>query len=279
MSTEGKVSDAYADMLFNLRPDDFHEVTTYLGGSWSTKDLWKPPLYTHALIDYENEGTESSYSHWSSPKYFSDVSFFSFFNKTESYQDMIDQGKERFLSRIMISSVSDILEEKTRDKTALEIGFGSGRLMIHACKHFKAVTGIDIHGSFEKVRNILSQEGLENYSLIKPKSSRCINDSSIDFVYSFVVFQHFDSISSIIEYLLLIKRVLKKNGCAILYFGINNYAPQISCVTYKNIVPGGVSLVVNPVFAILLCEEYGIEVVSANSHPDDDDQFYIVFLR
>lgn len=54
-----------------------------------------------------------------------------------------------------------------------------------------------------------------------PKNTETVPNSSIDLIYSFIVFQHFDKMSEVDFYLSHIERVLSNHGVAHIYFGKN----------------------------------------------------------
>jgi len=98
---------------------------------------------------------------------------------------------------------------------ALEIGCGPGRLMRPMSRHFAEIHGVDV--SDEMVA--LAQEKLRDVPNAFPHlgdGSRLsmFQDESIDFVYSYAVFQHIPSRDVVLEYLREIQRVLKPGGWA-----------------------------------------------------------------
>ena len=98
---------------------------------------------------------------------------------------------------------------------ALEIGCGPGRLMRPMSKHFLEIYGVDI--SDEMIR--LAQEKLNDipnaYVTISDGSRlTAFEDESIDFIYSYAVFQHIPSREIVLEYFREIQRILKIGGLA-----------------------------------------------------------------
>lgn len=154
-----------------------------------------------------------------------DDEFVDWFNKAGNVENSLRKGKEDFNSKIFDKRNKDLIKET---KTCVEIGFGGGRLINEACNHFENVIGIDIHNSFERTKGILTNEGKTNFSLVHRDDVDLIQDSSVDFVYSFVVFQHFDSWDEVEYYLDMIDRILKKDGIAMIYFG-NNRDIDFTC--------------------------------------------------
>jgi len=110
---------------------------------------------------------------------------------------------------------------KQKKSQALEIGFGGGRLLCQASRDFDHVYGVDIHRAFDMTREFLTSQGCENFDLVHRDDIGSIPDGSIDLIYSFIVFQHFDTMEEVDYYLNHIKRLLATDGIAHIYFGKN----------------------------------------------------------
>jgi SAM-dependent methyltransferase len=111
------------------------------------------------------------------------------------------------------------------NKVALEIGYGGGRLMQASAKIFSKVVGIDILGKkcSDYTASFLRENNVENFELLHYNDRSSINSESIDFVYSHIVFQHFNKIDYFHDYFALIKRSLKPGGVGCVHFGIPQY--------------------------------------------------------
>lgn len=147
-----------------------------------------------------------------------DSEFMNWFNKSKTLDESFLVGNKDFNEKIFDQISKKILGD-TSKKTALEIGFGGGRLMNAACKVFDNVIGIDIHKSFERTKRILEEAGVSNFSLMYENEINKLKNNSIDFIYSFIVFQHFENWEVAERYLDMIDRTLKKDGLAMIYFG------------------------------------------------------------
>jgi len=166
----------------------------------------------------------------SAPKDFeSTVSFLNWFDGTSSIEDSVQNGQSDWKNRLTnFSNFKDI-----NKNTCLEIGFGGGRLLAAASNHFDSVIGIDIHEAFDKTENFLKSQNVNNYDLMHRNDIKDIEDKSIDFVYSFIVFQHFDSFEEIDFYLKQIKRILTPKGYSHIFWGKLNaeamlpFSPQL----------------------------------------------------
>lgn len=98
---------------------------------------------------------------------------------------------------------------------ALEIGCGPGRLLRPMSRHFAEIHGVDV--SDEMIA--LAKEKLRDIPNAFPQVCdgarlTAFADNSIDFVYSYAVFQHIPSREVVQEYLREVQRVLKPGGFA-----------------------------------------------------------------
>jgi ubiquinone/menaquinone biosynthesis C-methylase UbiE len=106
-------------------------------------------------------------------------------------------------------------EKQRRGWVALEIGCGPGRLLRPMSRHFAEIHGVDV--SDEMIA--LAKEKLRDTPNAHPQvcdGSRLtmFEDASIDYVYSYAVFQHIPSREVVLEYLREVRRVLKVGGLA-----------------------------------------------------------------
>jgi SAM-dependent methyltransferase len=190
----------------------------------------------------------------------STLAYMNWFDKCNSLQEYQKTGCVDFFHRIFVGSTLYDNIGDPGQKKCLEIGFGGGRLLNSACKVFDKCYGIDIHESFEKTQNILESLGNNNFELIPfddlENTIEKINlKEKIDFIYSFIVFQHFDSWEIAENYLKICKRLLSKNGCAKIFFGKNMESNEdfIAKPMYE---PQAYTLLVNPDFAIREISKY-----------------------
>ncbi len=101
-----------------------------------------------------------------------------------------------------------------KDKAVLEIGCGMGRVTEFIARNFKKVTAIDISEKMiaegkNRLKNFPNVEFFANDGLNYPAE-----DSSIDFVFSYIVFQHMSNKKVVEKNLSEVKRVLSDNGIA-----------------------------------------------------------------
>src|SRR5438045_3007140 len=101
----------------------------------------------------------------------------------------------------------------TRAMTALEIGCGPGRLMKPLSRHFGHIYGIDV--SDEMIRIARDRlEGVPNATVEATNGATLSRfpDQSIDFIYSYAVFQHIPSREVVLSYMREATRVLRPGG-------------------------------------------------------------------
>ncbi len=121
------------------------------------------------------------------------------------------------------------------DWTCLEIGSGIGRLLEPMARKCRRVIGIDlsekmVNWSREYLADVPNAEVLLNDG----RSLSCVEDASIDFVFSHLAFQHITLFEVIDDYLAEIARVLKPGG----YCRIQNWrdAPKPISESIKDVI-------------------------------------------
>jgi len=177
---------------------------------------------------------------WSShPDSLSDmIKYQNWFDKCDSIDSCIRKGIIDFHTRILPYPYYSVLGDP-RDKVSLEIGYGGGRLISAASQIFNTSIGIDIlqEESVKMTRKFLEMSGAKSFKLIDYSQIDEIKDSSIDFVYSFIVFQHFSTIDYFHSYMKLIKRTLKTGGMGTIFFGIPS--PSASPLFIETLMENG----------------------------------------
>lgn len=152
-----------------------------------------------------------------------DSDFMNWFDPSIDVEDAVKKGKNDFNQKIFTENVNSLISTET----CLEIGFGGGRLMNEACNHFDNVFGVDIHNEFGRTSSFLEGQGKSNFALIHSDDIETIQEKTIDFVYSFIVFQHFENWEVAKRYLEMIERVLKDDGVAVIFFGATRTGEDI----------------------------------------------------
>jgi len=145
-------------------------------------------------------------------------SFFSWFNTAANADAAFVKGSWDFSCHIA-GPLAPFVRNPER-KTALEIGYGGGRILASACRSFNKVVGVDIHGQNDVVADELKKRGISNFRLVHTDGKSIpVESGSVDVVYSFIVLQHVEKIDVFERYFEETHRVLKAGGVAILYFG------------------------------------------------------------
>lgn len=145
--------------------------------------------------------------------------FLSWFDAAASPDESAQSGWWDFTGHILRPPVIKHLGEPFQ-KTALEIGYGGGRLLLPACHYFRHVIGVDIHQFKERVADLIRQQGRTNFTLYQTDGLTLpVEAESVDFVYSYIVLQHLPLLATLQNYLVEVYRVLKPEAVAILYMG------------------------------------------------------------
>ena len=126
-----------------------------------------------------------------------------------------DQDEAGFLAtgQAVVGALEAELRRLSGRERALEIGCGPGRLMKPMSRHFGEIHGVDVSDEMiamarERLRDTPNArvEATDGASLAR------FADDSMDFVYSYAVFQHIPSKDVVREYMREIARVLKPGG-------------------------------------------------------------------
>ena len=161
--------------------------------------------YSKVIADARKDGT---------------VEFLSWFDTSDSLEQSLKRGFWDFSIHMLTPTVCALIDNPEK-KTALEIGYGGGRILNAASCFFHHAVGIDIHDEMEHVRTMLAHEGRHNFTLHKTDGTRFngVESDAIDFVYSFIVLQHVPDFAVFESYMRETYRVLKPGGVAQLYYG------------------------------------------------------------
>lgn len=200
---------------------------------------------------------------WSTmPESFLDdaIKFQSWFDCSGSEHQAYANGIIDFYHRILTPDVLSLLGDP-RDKKSFEIGFGGGRLMNAALNTFSECVGIDI--TTLDVRNYVksnldSRHG-DRTKLYHRDECHMIDDNSIDFVYSFIVIQHFDSFDEVKFYVQLIKRILKSKGIGRLFF-MSGQQTMINIDSFKT-NNRAETLIINPQDMFNILNENSMKII------------------
>jgi SAM-dependent methyltransferase len=132
-----------------------------------------------------------------------------------------DQDNEAFFAT-GADTVRGLETELRRDDAAkwaagraLEIGCGPGRLLRPLSRHFAEIHGIDVADEMIALAR-QNLAGVDHAHVHVGDGAKLTQfaDASIDFVYSYAVFQHIPSRDVVLEYLAEVDRVLRPGGLA-----------------------------------------------------------------
>lgn len=104
-------------------------------------------------------------------------------------------------------------DSDTRRMRALEIGCGPGRLMKPLSRHFSEIFGVDVSDEMIRLARLRLQDIAHAH--VEATNGATLSqfaDGSIDFVYSYAVFQHIPSRDVVLSYMREVKRVLRPGG-------------------------------------------------------------------
>lgn len=219
------------------------------------------------------------------PQNFKDPEEFAkYFDTSSSLKEVEAMGYVDFYHKIFGREFYQLVGDP-RKKSCLEIGFGGGRLLAPASRLFDKAYGVDIHNSFDMTESYLSTHNVKNTVLLRPSEMNKIPDRSVDFVYSFIVFQHFVEWEDVEFYFKEIERILSLDGAGILYFGNNNRnEDDLYLVDNPDTDEFGASssLLLKPQFAVNQMSKYvqtlGTSFTTKRPwRPERSNQFYVTF--
>jgi SAM-dependent methyltransferase len=209
--------------------------------------------------------------------------FMRFFDDSEDFEKVVKMGFIDFSHKIFTPDFYQLIGDP-REKTCLEIGFGGGRLLNVASHFFGRAIGIDIHNDFDRTSSILKELRSGKCNLIKNDQFFTVESETVDFVYSFIVFQHFDRWKVAEEYLDEIERVLSLDGAGIIYFGMNRQNEKFIETNGRQAEKKACTLQVSSDFAISeMQKRFSVfEAAVGPKRPWDlraSSQFYIKFAN
>jgi SAM-dependent methyltransferase len=156
------------------------------------------------------------------------VSYFNWFDKTESLDKMRSQACVDFFGKILTPDVLARVGDPS-SQSVLEIGSGGGRLLGCAAQVFDRAVGVDLVYDRPRLaaitRELLTSWGVhERTALVRPADISALPSESFGFVYSFIVFQHLDSEEVALGYLQEVRRLLTRSGSARIFVGRAQHA-------------------------------------------------------
>jgi SAM-dependent methyltransferase len=148
--------------------------------------------------------------------------FFLFFDNAPDINASFIRGAWDLGVHVLQPLVSHVREADRL--TALEIGYGGGRLLLSACRSYHRAIGLDVHDRTDLVAEELTSRGVDNFDLLVGDGQTIpLGDGSVDVVYSLIVFQHLEHIEIAQGYFSELARVLRVGGTAVIYVGRRTY--------------------------------------------------------
>jgi SAM-dependent methyltransferase len=135
--------------------------------------------------------------------------------------EFISSGFLDFFGHCLTPSVITEIGKPLFRSTAVEIGYGGGRLLLPACYTFGQVIGVDVHADEESTRKYLQWAHCPTNFILR-REIASIPATTADFIYSYLTFQHFRKVCQVETYLREIKRVLTYRGIASIAYAVLN---------------------------------------------------------
>lgn len=117
------------------------------------------------------------------------------------------------------------IEPSFQPKTALDFGCGVGRLLVPLSRMAREVIGVDVSDTMLAIaRRNLEERDISNFVLVKSDDSLSAVRSMIDFIHSYIVFQHIPVVRGERLFTALLSK-LAPGGMGALHFPFWKYAP------------------------------------------------------
>ncbi len=137
----------------------------------------------------------------------------------------------RYMYRKRLSLCLDAIEKKMKGKkfdSLLELGTGGGFLLYSLSRMAKKIIASDIHPNLKGVEKNLRKDGLTNITFIKFDINRIpYTNEHFDGVVAMSILEHLHTLPKAVSE---IKRVLKKNGTAIVGIPADNWIMKIGFI-------------------------------------------------
>jgi len=128
-------------------------------------------------------------------------------------QEFFETGRENVAGYILTDMTNICQGKDPKQMTVLEIGCGVGRMTRALASAFGQVYGVDVSGEMiEQARQNLAST--PNATVLQNNGAdlRVLGDITIDFAFSYIVFQHIPSREVIRNYVAEVHRLLRPGG-------------------------------------------------------------------
>jgi ubiquinone/menaquinone biosynthesis C-methylase UbiE len=126
-------------------------------------------------------------------------------------------GEEDYLK--LVAPVLQRLQFDPSDKSMAELGCGAGRMTRSFARHFHSVAAVDISDEMQSRARVFLQEFKNvRWVLTDGKSLANLESGSVDFVFSYLVLQHFPSCELVFSTIREMLRILRPGGTFLFQF-------------------------------------------------------------
>lgn len=165
-------------------------------------------------ILYRDESIKESQNKWNSLAKENAKYYVFSAKRNQSEEEFRESGKSDVQELLIDDELLQKLLRDNNSKIMLEVGCGCGRMTEFFARYFDTVYAVDI--SEEMIRQ--GKERLKNINnvhwIVTDGTNYQIEDESIDFVFSYIVFQHMPTRDVVEKNIAEIKRVLRPGGIA-----------------------------------------------------------------
>ncbi len=131
----------------------------------------------------------------------------------KSFFESGEQDYQRFVQPIL-----DRLQFNPREKSMGELGCGVGRMTRSFARRFGSVSAVDISKVMLSRAEILQRDFSNIQWLVSDGDLACIDSASVDFVFSYLVLQHFPSKELVSAAIGEMMRILRPGGIFLFQF-------------------------------------------------------------
>jgi SAM-dependent methyltransferase len=147
-------------------------------------------------------------------------------------------GEERV--KLLVDPYLPLLSVSETNVYAIEIGCGLGRFSRSFAQRFKHVVGVDVSDEMIRQAKELNPSSIQNLEFKATDGAfyPFISSNSIDFCFSYEVFQHMPSSEIILNNFKEINRVLKSDGIALIHVMTDNgFFVKVAKKFIKSLIP------------------------------------------
>jgi len=183
--------------------------------------------------------------------------------------------------KFTLDSLERINITSKQDSKALEIGAGIGRLSLPHSNFFKTISAVDLsEPMLEQLRANCEERSIPNITTYLPQDSW--DNNQYGYVYSYLVFQHINQWSIIVDYITRISKCMNKNAIAQLQFDTRNKSLfyKLRNITPEFILPRSMKLGIRRTRRstkelMKLFKASGLHILK-EFHPDSEEHTFVL---